>query len=188
MAELIQKEDKILKDYNETIKRFDEEKNNKEENFIQLKKDNILRIGIKDSNGKDTGEHLEFDLEDIELPLKLNQCDIKHKKNLSDLQAKFVIIDKQEDKKGKFILSWKEEERLKVLKGFYKKEMEALDLFLGKDGCKKLLNGRAPYYTMYNDIAEIIEPILPKLKLKSEDIKNKIISKYGKTKEDNVLK
>ena len=31
--------------------------------FIQLKKDNIIRIGIQDYNGNDTGNHLEFDLE-----------------------------------------------------------------------------------------------------------------------------
>ena len=35
------------------------------ENFIQLKKDSILKIGIKDNEGNDTGEHLEFDMEDI---------------------------------------------------------------------------------------------------------------------------
>lgn len=162
---------------------------NKEENFIQLKKDSILRITIKDSDGNYTGEHLEFDLEDIELPLKLNQCDAKHKKNIADLQAQFVIIDKKEDKKGKFILSWKEEEKLKALKEFYKREMKAMDLFLGKDGCKKLLNGRAPYYTMYNDFGEILEPILPKLQLRSEDIKKKIIDKYKENKEEiEVLK
>ena len=39
------------------------------DNFIQLQEDNILRLEIKDSEGKPTGEHLEFDLEDIELPL-----------------------------------------------------------------------------------------------------------------------
>ena len=31
--------------------------------FIQLKKDNIVRIGIKNYEGIDTGEYLEFDLE-----------------------------------------------------------------------------------------------------------------------------
>ena len=33
---------------------------------IQLKKDNILRIGIKEADGTDTGNVLEFDVEDIE--------------------------------------------------------------------------------------------------------------------------
>ena len=76
--------------------------------FIQLKKDNIFRIGIKDIEGNDTGEHLEFDLEDIELPLRLNECEAKHRKNLEFLRNQFVVIEKKEDKKGKFILSWKE--------------------------------------------------------------------------------
>ena len=155
---------------------------------IQLKKSSILKIGIKDENGVDTGEHLEFDLEDIELPLRLNECEAKHRKNLEFIKMQFLIIDKKEDKKGKFILSLKEEEKMKVLQEFYKREMEALDLFLGKNGTKKLLNGRNPYYSMYEDINEILEPIMPKLKLKADDIANKIKEKYSKkTTEKNVL-
>ena len=156
--------------------------------FIQLKKDNIVRIGIKDSEGKDTGEHLEFDLEDIELPLRINECEAKHRKNLDFLRNQFVIIDKKEEKKGKFILSWREEEKLKVLQEFYNREMEALDLFLGQNGTKKLLNGRNPYYSMYEDINEMLEPILPKIKIRADDIANKIKNKYNnKINEKNVL-
>ena len=158
--------------------------------FIQLKKDSILRIGIKDSDGNDTGEHLEFDMEDINLALKLNECDEKHRKNLEFLRNQFVIIDKKEDKKGKKILSWKEEEKLKVLQEFYKREIEALDLFLGENGTKKLLNGRNPYYSMYEDINDILKPILPKLKLRADDIAKKIKDKYSNVnnQEKNVLK
>jgi hypothetical protein len=75
------------------------------ENFIQLKKDNILRIGIKTADGKDTGEHLEFDMEDVELPLRINECEAQHRKNINDLRMKTLLIDKKEDKKGKKILS-----------------------------------------------------------------------------------
>lgn len=159
--------------------------------FIQLKKDSILRIGIKDSEGNDTGEHLEFDLEDIELPLKVSECEMKHKKNVEYLKMQFTIIEKKEDKKGnkkgKFLLSWKEQEKIKLVKEFYEREMEALDLFLGKDGCKKLLNGRNPYISMYDDINDMLEPIIPKLKVRTDDIKNKIVSKYGNNKENGVL-
>lgn len=159
------------------------------ENFIQLKKDNILRIGIRDAEGKETGEHLEFDMEDIELPLRINQCEAKHRKNMEYIKTQFIIIEKKEDKKGKFILSWKEEEKMKVLQEFYKREAEALDLFLGENGTKKLLNGRKPYYSMYEDINEMLEPILPKLKLRVDDIASKIKEKYSaKPTEKNVLK
>lgn len=155
--------------------------------FIQLKKDNILRIGIKDTEGNDTGEHLEFDLEDIELPLRLNQCEAQHRKNLEFLKNQFVIIDKKEDKKGKFILTWKEEEKLKVLQEFYKKELEALDLFLGQGGTCKLLGGRRPYYSMYDDISKILKPILPKIKSTADDIAEKIKNKYSNKEENDVL-
>ena len=160
------------------------------ENFIQLKKDNILKIGIKDSDGNDTGEHLEFDLEDINLPLRLNDCDEKHRKNLEFLRNQFIIIDKKEDKKGKKILSWKEEEKLKALKNFYVEEEKALDLFLGQGGTRKLLNGRNPYYSMYEDINDMLEPIMPKLKLRADDIANRIKEKYTNKMNDdkNVLK
>ncbi len=155
--------------------------------FIQLKKDSILRIGIKDSNGVDTGEHLEFDMEDIELPLRINKCELQHRKNLEYLKMQMVIIDKKEDKKGKLILSLKEEEKLKVLQEFYKREMDALDLFLGQNGTKKLLNGRNPYYSMYEDISEMLQPILPKLKTNADDLAKKIMDKYNNKKEKEVL-
>lgn len=157
------------------------------EKFIQLKKDNILKIGIKDSEGNPTGEHLEFDLEDIELPLRINECDLMHKANENFVKMKYNIIDNQEDKKGKKLLSWKQEEKLKVLKEFYQKEMVALDLFLGEGGTNKLLNGRKPYFTMYDDIGEILEPIIPLLKQNNDDITNKIKEKYKNKEEKNVL-
>lgn len=181
--------------YKQAVNKCNELKENiKEEiesvNFIQLKKSSILKIGIKDSEGNDTGEHLEFDMEDINLPLKLNECDEKHRKNLEFLRNQFIIIDKKEDKKGKKILSWKEEEKLKALNNFYAEEEKALDLFLGQGGTRKLLNGRNPYYSMYEDISEILEPIMPKLKLRVDDIAKKIKDKYSNAnnQDKNVLK
>ena len=158
------------------------------EDFIQLKKNNILKIGIKDTDGKDTGNYLEFDLEDINLGLKLQECQQRHNDNVQNVRRQFIIIDKKEDKKGKKLLSWKEEEKIKVLKQFYKDEADALDLFLGKDGTKKLLNGRNPYWTMYDDINEMLEPILPKLKLSMDDIVGKIKNKYKETGKEDTLK
>lgn len=162
---------------------------NEQENFIQLKKDNILKIGIKTFDGIATGEYLEFDLEDIDLALRLNECEKRHRNNIKNLKYQYIIIDKKQDKKGKNLVSWKEEEKLKTLKKFYEEEEKALDLFLGKNGTKKILNGRKPYYSMYEDISEILEPILPKLKIRVDDITAKIEEKYSKiNNESNVLK
>ena len=156
------------------------------DNVIKLKKKNTLSFEIVDENGNKIGEKIEFDLEDIELPLKYQECLERHEKNRQSLQMQFVAIDKKDDHKGKKLLSKNEEDKYEVLKEYFRREMDALDLFLGKDGCKKLLNGRAPYYSMFDDINEVIEPILPKLQLHADDIINKIKQKYSK-KEDNVI-
>ena len=71
-------------------------------------------------------------MSDIELPLKLNQCDIEHTKNENYVKMQFAIISKKDDKKGKYILSSNDEQRCKILNEFYKREANALDLFLGK--------------------------------------------------------
>ena len=147
--------------------------------YIQLKKGNKIKIGIKDDKGIDTGEYLEFDFEGTQTLLKMNKSDIMHKQNVMWLNNSLIILNKKEDKKGKYLLSWKQEEELKIYDEFYKKEMEAMDLFLGEGGSKKLLNAREPYYTMYEDAGEYIAQVLPLLKANIKDINKQIISKYS---------
>ena len=158
------------------------------ESFIQLKEDSVLRVGIKDKNGNILDGVLEFDIEDIELPLRLSECNDMHKKNMKYLQEQLIIIDKKEDHKGKKILTWKQEEKIKVLKKVYEDEMKALDLFLGEGKTQMILDlmGRKPYLTMYDDIGELIKPIMPKLKINVDSISKKIKKKY-KNKENDEL-
>lgn len=162
--------------------------------FIQLKNKGIIKIGLKDSEGKEILDDkgnivcLEFDLEDIELPLKYNKCDYQHQKNVEYLRNQFLVIDKKEDKKGKFLLSANQEAKAKALKEFYQNEIKALDLFLGEGGTKKLLNGRSPYWDMFDDISNILKPIEPLLKQGFDNVFDKIKSKYSKKQEENVIK
>lgn len=159
------------------------------ENFIQIKKSNKFVVGIKDENGVDTGNTIEFDLEDIDLPFKLNDCAKQHDENLKELKRKFAVIEKKKDTKTKNqILSYNTEAKIKAIKEFYLKEEKALDLFLGENGTKKILNGRKPYYTMFDDISEMLEPILPNLTKNAKSIEEKIKSKYSlKNEEDNII-
>lgn len=161
------------------------------EDYIQLKKRNTLKIGLKDENGepkRDENEnlvYLEFDLEDIELPLKWNKCEFLIKKAQQDLKWDFIIIDKHQDVKGKMLLSKNEEDKIKALNKYYKTMEEAMDLFLGKGGVKKIF-GETKYYTMYEDLVEMLKPIMPKLKINADDISKKIKNKY-KEDETEVL-
>lgn len=164
------------------------------ENFVQLvKRDSLVKIGIKDVNGNDTGKYLKFDLERVNYPLKISECVELHKKNQIWLRDRQIVLSKKEDKKGKKILSWKEEEGIKLYEEFYKKEMEALDMFLGKGATQMILDlyETEPYYSMFDDIVKIINPIMPILQDNAEYIKKKtedIMKKYSNDEESNVLK
>lgn len=164
------------------------------ESFIQLKeRDSVFKVKIIDKDGNDTGKYLKFDLEQVNYPLKIQECIEMHKRNVEWIRDKMIIIDKKEDKKGKKLLSWKQEEGIKAYEEFYKKEMEALDLFLGKGATQLILdvNDYEPYYSMFEDIVDMLAPIMPKLQDNAEYLKHKyeiIRSKYSNQEESNVLK
>lgn len=161
------------------------------DNFIKLNRSDILRLGIMTEDGKDTGEVLEFDLEDIELPLRYQELLEKDKKNKENLRNQMIIIDKRQDVKGKKLMSKNEEDKLKALNDFFKKEIEIYNLFLGENGVQKLLNGRRIGWSTLEEIDEIIEKqIAPRLDLSMTKIANKIKEKYSKTinKNKEVLK
>ena len=164
--------------------------NVKSDNEIQLKKSkDILRLKIKDENGVDTGNYLEFNLGDLDYLLVLQDMMEADKKNRAYLKNQYDIIDKKQDHKGKKLFSANEEAKIKAMNEFYKKEAEIYDMFLGKDGVKKLLNGRKLTPATLDEIDEIIEKaILPKLKIQAEDIKKNIMAKYSNVeKRDDVI-
>lgn len=166
---------------------------------IGLKNENIYRVfvyteEIRDDEGniivesKPTGEFLEFDLEDIELPFKYQEIIERLKKSRQNLKNQFTIIEKKQDHKGKKLMSSNEEEKLKALNNFYKEQVEIYNIFLGENGVQKLLNGRKLRWTTLNEIDELIEKqIAPQLNVTMDDITKKIKSKYSNKKEDNVL-
>ena len=156
--------------------------------FIQLKNENILRLEIKTDKGETTGDYLEFDLEDIELPLIYQEILEKLKSSRKKLKEKFLIIDKQKDHKGKKLMSSNEEAKIKVLNDFYKEQIEIYNMFLGENGVQKLLHGRKLRWTTLREIDELIEKqIAPKLDITLNNITKKIKEKYSVKKEDKVL-
>lgn len=159
-----------------------------EENYIQLKPSSVKKFGIRTADGVDTGEYIEIDIEDLELPTKADICNKKHLANLRELNAQRLIIEKREDHKGKGELySDNEKALIKAVQEFYKKEEEALDEFIGKGATRKLLAGRKPYVSMYEDINEYMKAIVPVLQESQNKLIDKIKAKYSQKEEENVL-
>ena len=139
----------------------------------------MLRLAIETSEGEPTGNYLEFDLEDIELPLIYQDMLDEDKKNKEWLKDRITIIEKRQDVKGKKLMSKNEEDKIKALNEFYKKEVEILDKFLGKGGVEKLLNGRKLGWTTLDEIDELIsKQVAPYLDLSMDSIKDKIKDRY----------
>lgn len=161
------------------------------DNFIQLKKKDTLKLGIRDEEGNDTGNFLEFNLQDIELPLKYQEMLEKDKKNKEWAQKQMLIIDKRQDVSGKKMLSKNEEDKIKVLNEFLKKEVDIYNIFLGENGVQKLLNGEALGWTSLSLIDEYIEKqILPYLDMDMKRITDLVKEKYGQAvkRNEEILK
>ncbi len=150
------------------------------DNVIKLNKSNVLTLKIETCEGKDTGEVLTFDLEDIELPIRYQELLEKNKKNTEYLKNQLYIISKRQDVKGKKLLSKNEEDKIKALNEYFKKEVEVYNMFLGENGVQKLLNGRKVGWTTLAEINEIIEKqIAPYLEQNMTDITKKVKEKYS---------
>ena len=154
---------------------------------IQLKQDNLLKIGIKNAEGEDTGEIITIDLEDIKLPLRCQESEKMIKDNNRWLQAQRIMIEKRPDKKGKKLLSANEEALLKLVNEYYEKQTKAYELVLGEGAIKKILCGREIYITFFSDLEEQMKKLRPKLNQNVVDIKTKIksiVEKYGQKDSD----
>ncbi len=160
------------------------------DNIIKLNNDDRLRLDIVTADGEKTGEYLVFDLEDIELPLKYATMIEEERKNRNWLKNQEVILSKKQDTKNKKdYLSKNELERIKIYNEFYKREIEIYNEFLGENGVEKLLHGRKMGWTRLKEINDIISKyVLPKLKIKKENIINKIESMYSTDASKEVLK
>lgn len=162
-----------------------------EKKYIELgESTNVLRLWLRTKKGEETGECLTFNLKDLSLIDNLDKCQNEINKNQRWIQSELVIIDKKQDfqKKGSFMTN-NEWLKYNAFKKFYKDQLNAFEIFLGKDGVEKLLNGRPVEWETINEIETIIkEQIAPNLKINMKDIQDEIKNKYkvsiGKVDED----
>jgi hypothetical protein len=158
------------------------------EKCIKLQEDDsILKLPIYTSDGKNTGNYLEFNLEDIELPIKYQELMDRDKKNRNNLQDKLHSIDKKEDVDEGKTLTRNEREKIIAIQDFLKEEVKIYNIFLGENGVEKLLNGKSLQWNTLQKIDKLIEEqILPHLNIKMESINEKIKKKYATNEEEEI--
>lgn len=160
------------------------EDNNNSVGSINIVKKDIYTIRLNDENGVYTGKDLVFNLSDVDLILKYNNAIEEIEKIKNQIKMQEIIINKRQDVPGKY-LSKNQKELHELYSQGYKDMRKAMDEFLGKDGCQKIF-GDINYIEMFNDLAEWLQPEFKKMGLNMDNVKNRIISKYGNKKE-NVI-
>lgn len=151
--------------------------------------EDIKRFYVYTKDGKKTGEHLDFDLEDIELIDRLDRIYNKILKNQQWIKNEMAVIDRKQDfKKKNSLMSNNEKLKYEAIKKYYNEQRNAFDLFLGENGVEKLLYGRKFEWGTLNEISEIISnQIYPQLKISMKNITEKVKEKYKKPIENDVL-
>lgn len=151
--------------------------------------EDIKRFYVYTKDGKKTGEHLDFDLEDIELIDRLDRIYNKILKNQQWIKNEMTVIDRKQDfKKKNSLMSNNEKLKYEAIKKYYNEQRNAFDLFLGENGVEKLLYGRKFEWGTLNEINEIISnQIYPQLKISMKNITDKVKEKYKNKIENDVL-
>lgn len=144
-----------------------------------------LRIGKKglyEIEVNDNGETIVIDMEDIDLPFKLNDANTAINNILKQTKAQIKVIEKKEVKQNGLVTNVDEDYR-KLYKKAYADMQQAIDGFLGKDACKKIFGGRV-YLSMWDDLLTELEPHFEKIGLMSVDTRELVAKKYGNKDED----
>lgn len=142
---------------------------------LRVEKDNVYRIEVNDK-----GEYIEFDLLDIELPIKLI--------NASEELEKQKAIHKQKDEElKKENLDPKESvlKQYKIDKEFCQTMRNILDNLFGEGASQKIF-GNANRITMFDDFFAQLEPHLDKIIIDVEQIKKDLIEKYKPIMENKI--
>lgn len=161
-----------------------------EKKYIKLEKPtDVLRLWIQDANGKETGEYIDINTNEIDLLDRVQKMQDNLKKNETWYNNQLVIIKKQQDhiSKGN-VLSDNTIAEMNAIKEYYKKQKQVFDVFLGEGATDKLLYGRPFGAKTAREIYLIIQnQILPQIKVDFNNLEEEIKDTFKKPTEENVL-
>lgn len=142
---------------------------------LRVEKDNVYRIEVNDK-----GEYIEFDLLDIELPIKLINAS-------EELEKQKAIHEQKVEELKKENLEPKENmlKQYEIDKEFCQTMRDVLDNLFGEGASQKIF-GDANRIAMFNDFFTQLEPHLDKIVINVEQIKKDLIEKYKPIMENKI--
>lgn len=143
---------------------------------IRIEKDNTYKIEVNDK-----GEYIEFDLLDIELPMKCLNASKELSKQNNIHRQKIIAVEKQYKDNQELLFINKHNADME----YCNKMRKIFDSFLGEGACEKIF-GKTNRIGMFDDLFEQLAPHFNKMQINIEKVKSKLIEKYSH-KEQDVL-
>lgn len=135
---------------------------------LRVEKDNVYKIEVNDK-----GEYIEFDLLDIELPIKLINAseELEKQKAIHEQKIDDLMTSNLEPKESML-------KQYEIDKEFCKTMRGVIDGLFGEGSSQKIF-GEANRLGMFNDFFTQLEPHLDKIIIDVEQVKKKLIKKYN---------
>jgi hypothetical protein len=142
---------------------------------LRVEKDNVYKIEVNDK-----GECIEFDLLDIELPIKLINASEELKKQKEIYKEKIEKLKNENLNPAEDMLK-----QYEIDKEFCQTMRNVLDSFLGENACQKIF-GDTNRIGMFDDFFTQLEPHLDKIIINVEQVKKDLIEKYKPMLENKI--
>ena len=149
-------------------------------NSIRVKKNNEYISEVNEQ-----GDTISFNIEDPELPLKLDRAMEKINHIQQVFKEKEVILQKQKDEKRDSLLSKNEKAQAELASQMFNEMRDAVDQFLGVNACHKIF-GTTNYISMFDDLFEQLQPHFEKMNLNAKKFAESIQTKYQHEDEDVI--
>lgn len=135
---------------------------------LRVEKDNVYKIEVNDK-----GEYIEFDLLDIELPIKLINAseELEKQKAIHEQKIDDLMASNLEPKESML-------KQYEIDKEFCKTMRGVIDGLFGEGSSQKIF-GEANRLGMFNDFFTQLEPHLDKIIIDVEQVKKKLMKKYN---------
>lgn len=135
---------------------------------IRVGKEDVYTIEVNDK-----GECIEFDLLDIELPIRCINAGKSIKKENSIYNNKLMALEKQfKDNPKELLYKQLETDRI-----YCKKMREVFDKWLG-DGASQKIFGDKNRIGMFEEFYTQLMPYLDKMEIDIKKIKDKLVNRY----------
>ena len=143
---------------------------------IKINKEDVYKVEVNDN-----GDYIEFDLLDIELPMRIYNLSKELTKQAEFYNHKVESVEKEYKNDPTMLFITKS----KVDNDFCNKLRSEFDKVLGEGACQKIF-GSTNRIGMFDELFEQLVPVFEHIEEESKKIKDRLVRKYSADSEKEI--